>query len=347
MKKYFLLLLLAFLPFFLLAQLNKEYTDGVNKAMAYYESKEFLKAANEYAVAFAALGGKASSIDRYNAACAWSKAGNKDSAFFHLNRLVTKAKFIDYDQMKHDKDFKNLHGDKRWTQMLALVKQNREKAEINLNKPLVALLDSVFRDDQGGRMQLDNISRKYGQNSKELKNLWKEIKEKDSIDLIKVKKVLDVFGWLGADVVGMHGNTTLFLVVQHANIKVQEIYLPMMREAVKNNKANPSDLALLEDRVALGEGRKQIYGSQVRFDSAHSFWVSPLEDPDNVDKRRAEVGLQPLADYLKNWNMKWDMEAYKKQLPEIEARGKNIDLPLNFGWSILSEADKIIPTNME
>ena len=35
--------------------------------------------------------------------------------------------------------------------------------------------------------------------------------------------------------------------------------------------------------------------------------VSPLEDPDNVDKRRAEVGLGPLADYVSNWNIKSGM----------------------------------------
>lgn len=47
-------------------------------------------------------------------------------------------------------------------------------------------------------------------------------------------------------------------------------------------------------------------------------FVLPLEDPDNVDKRRAEVGLGPLADYVKQWNIVWDVEEYKKQLPELE-----------------------------
>lgn len=95
----------------------------------------------------------------------------------------------------------------------------------------------------------------------------------------------------------------------------------MMREAVKNGKAQGSNLALLEDRVALGMGKKQIYGSQIgRDETTNLYYVSPLEDPDNVDKRRAEVGLGPLADYVSKWNIKWDVEQYKKDLPMLEKK---------------------------
>ena len=39
-----------------------------------------------------------------------------------------------------------------------------------------------------------------------------------------------------------------------------------------------------------------------------------------MDRGRAEMGKQPLADYLMNWDMKWDVEAYKKELPALEER---------------------------
>lgn len=75
--------------------------------------------------------------------------------------------------------------------------------------------------------------------------------------------------------------------------------------------------------MALGEGRKQTYGSQIGFDeSTNKYYVLPLEDPDRVDQRRASVGLGSLADYVKRWDIAWDVEAYKKQLPEIEALQK-------------------------
>jgi hypothetical protein len=96
----------------------------------------------------------------------------------------------------------------------------------------------------------------------------------------------------------------------------------MMREAVKNKKARASSLALLEDRVNLREGRKQIYGSQIGTFKDGKYYVQPLEDPDNVDKRRAEVGLGPLNEYTQHWHFNWDAAAYKKQLPEIEKNEK-------------------------
>ncbi len=127
---------------------------------------------------------------------------------------------------------------------------------------------------------------------------------------------------MGSDVIGNQGNSTLFLVIQHADLKTQEKYLPMMREAVKNGKAYGSSLALLEDRIEIRNGRKQIYGSQIGMDDKNTYYVAPLIDPDNVDKRRAEVGLPPLSDYVKNWNMIWDVEQYKKDLPILESKQK-------------------------
>jgi hypothetical protein len=90
-----------------------------------------------------------------------------------------------------------------------------------------------------------------------------------------------------------------------------------MREAVKAGKARGASLALLEDRIALGEGRPQTYGSQLLREGNGPLFVQAMEDPDKLDERRASVGLPPMADYLKNWNLTWDLEAYKQQLPQL------------------------------
>jgi len=127
-----------------------------------------------------------------------------------------------------------------------------------------------------------------------------------------VSSILDKHGWLGIEEVGENGNLALFLVIQHSDQSTQEKYLPMMRKAVKNKKASASSLALLEDRVALKQYKKQIYGSQIRRGESGKYYVLLLQDPDNVDKRRAEVGLQPLAEYVRQRQIKCDVEGYKK-----------------------------------
>lgn len=97
-----------------------------------------------------------------------------------------------------------------------------------------------------------------------------------------------------------------------------------MRDADKNGNALASDLALLEDRTALGQGEKKIYGSQIEMDSITGiYYVSPIIDSENVDKRRAKVGLQPLAEYISYWGLIWDLKKHVKLTVKIEAKEKN------------------------
>jgi hypothetical protein len=132
--------------------------------------------------------------------------------------------------------------------------------------------------------------------------------------MIRIAEILEEKGWVGKDKIGKLANNTFFLVIQHSDLKTQQKYLPLMRTAVKEGKTEAAWLALLEDRVAIGEGRKQIYGSQTNWDKkTKKAYVLPIEDPDNVDKRRAEAGLDPLAHYLKQMNIEWNLEEYKKQ----------------------------------
>ncbi len=176
------------------------------------------------------------------------------------------------------------------------------------NESLAQQLQSIQAEDQQYRRRIEEIENKFGRNSREMKDLWNVINKKDSINTIKVTRLLDEYGWLGPAVAGEQGNTTLFLVIQHADLKTQEKYLPMMREAVNNKKAFGKQLALLEDRVALRQGKKQIYGSQIyRNDLTGSFYVAPIEDEPNVNKRRAAVGLEPLEIYAKMYNIDYKL----------------------------------------
>jgi hypothetical protein len=321
MKKFLLFLSSALYACGGFAQDNA-YNALVDEAEKLYNAKEYLRSGQTYSKAFAANDGKGFVPDRYNAACSWALAGNKDSAFVQLEKIARNGNYSNLNHMLADTDLSILHNDKKWDEVVAIVKKNKDKKEENLNKPLVAMLDTVMMTDQKPRMQIDEIEKKYGRDSKEMREHWALIQKNDSVNLIKVTSILDKHGWLGADVIGTEGNQALFLVIQHADLATQQKYLPMMQAAVKNRKASPGSLALLEDRVALRTGKKQIYGSQVGMDDAGKPYVMPLEDPDNVDKRRAEVGLRPLADYVNNWQMKWDPAEYKKQLPAIEAMEK-------------------------
>lgn len=322
MKRVIVLFVLLMLPFFNKAQsAAEEYTKFIQLAEGLYETKDYKRSAEHYSLAFKCYGWKGTADDRYNAACSWALAGVPDSAFFQLLKIVSVLNYKDINHISNDADLITLHEDYRWQEVISKVIDNKEKAEAKLIKPLVKLLDSIDYEDQHYRIKLDEVEKKYGWESKEVKALWKTIIQKDSSNLVKVTAILDQYGWLGPDEVGYDGNTTLFLVIQHSDQATQEKYLPMMRAAVKAGKARASSLALLEDRVALGQGKRQTYGSQIGSDiETQTYYVLPLEDAENVDTRRAAVGLNPMADYVKQWNIKWDAKQYAKDLNVLEKK---------------------------
>ena len=306
-----------------LAQNQGKYANLINEAWRLYEAKEYLKSAQKYSEAFVAFGGKGMVNDRYNAACSWALVNQPDSSFIQLFKIAENGNYSNLGHITTDPDLNSLHEDERWPKVIEIINSNKEKAEANLDKPLVAMLDTIYQDDQKYRQQVKGIEEKYGWESEEMKALWKIINEKDSINSVKIQQILDDRGWLGPDIIGNQGNSTLFVVIQHADLEIQEKYLPMMREAVKKGNARASSLALLEDRVALRNGKKQIYGSQIRQDDeTGEAYVLPLIDPDNVDKRRAAVGLGSIQDYVSNFGITWNVEEYKKKLPEYEAKQK-------------------------
>lgn len=176
-------------------------------------------------------------------------------------------------------------------------------------------LSQVYEDDQNLRQILPEIEKTYGLNSMELKNHWKLIHEKDSINTIFVSTILDEYGWLGSDIVGEKGNQALFLVIQHADINIQKKYLPLLRDAVQKNDASSANLAFLEDRIAMRMGEKQIYGTQgVRDKQSGKRYLYPVDDIENLDSRREAVGLNSISDYLKEMDIIWDLEEYKREL---------------------------------
>lgn len=311
-------ILLAFLLLASTAVMGQDYHTLVSEADGFYKAKDYPKSAEKYRQAFALQ--ETNATDLYNAACAASQAGDEKLAFEWLNKAMKRG-WTNVKHLSSDTDLAPLHKSVQWSELVKAMQKELDRKEANYDKPLQAILLNIFEDDQGIRRQFIEAQTKFGLQSKQVDSLGKIMLYKDSINLIKVTEILDKHGWVGPEKVGGQANQTLFLVIQHADLATQQKYLPMMREAVRNKKASPSGLALLEDRVALREGRKQIYGSQIGMDEkTQKHYVLPLEDPENVDKRRAEVGLEPIANYVKRWNVVWDVEEYKRELPELEAK---------------------------
>jgi len=113
-----------------------------------------------------------------------------------------------------------------------------------------------------------------------------------------LEELLATRGWPGHTLVGTDGAEAAWLLAQHADRdpELQRSFLEALRGAVAAGEASRANLAYLEDRVRVHDGRPQLYGTQFTVTDGE-FGPCPIEDPARLDERRAEVGLDPFAAY--------------------------------------------------
>lgn len=121
-----------------------------------------------------------------------------------------------------------------------------------------------------------------------------------------MKETMKKYGYPGYASVGRDGEQAAFAIIQHADgdLEFQKQALELLRRAVEAKDAPPASLAYLTDRVLVAEGKPQIYGTQTQIING-KITVNLIEDEANVDRRRAQIGLEPLADYLNNLQQRY------------------------------------------
>lgn len=99
--------------------------------------------------------------------------------------------------------------------------------------------------------------------------------------------------------VGTDGARAAWLLVQHADhaVTFQRNCLTLMEAHLADDQVAPADMAYLTDRVAVNEGKPQVYGTQGRV--LEGVWQPrPIGERENVDQRRKSVGLKTLKEYI-------------------------------------------------
>ncbi|MFK7809883.1 MAG: DUF6624 domain-containing protein [Saprospiraceae bacterium] len=210
------------------------------------------------------------------------------------------------------------------TLLLTVACSNEKGGEIPAIKQtpidLITVLDTIWRSEQGPITLRDSLMKIYGAESKEVQTHQETYKKNHIVNERKIKTILDKYGWPTKEMIGEQGNWIICNVIQHSNNEIRIKYLPMMREAVKDKKLEPRFLVRAEDRISTEKGELQIYGGQMKYyPETKSFNVWPVYDPVNIDKRRAEIGLEPIAEFLKNrFDFEWNLEEQIKRSEEFE-----------------------------
>ena len=206
---------------------------------------------------------------------------------------------------------------------------NKSPNEVSkLNNQLITQIESLIQKDLNSLEKARELREKFGMQSEESK---REDLIGDSIranNLIELDKILKEHGWPGEDVISEEAAYSFFSIIQHADKKSRPKYLPIIRDAVKSGKCRPQYLAGVEDRIATDNNQLQIYGDQVKFyPITETFDVWPIKDPENVDKRRASIGLDSIATHLKNrFKLDWDLEKQIIRTEEFIEEKKNNEM---------------------
>ena len=207
---------------------------------------------------------------------------------------------------------------------LSCVKQPKSETTITTapavqQDNLIAVLDTIWATEQTPIRMRDSLMEIYGSDSEQYATYQAIYEKNHSINEAKVTKILDTHGWPTEAMIGENGNWTICNVLQHSEYDVRVKYLPMMRQAVLDKKLEPRFLVRSEDRIATDNGDLQIYGGQMKYyPETKSFNVWPVFDPENIDKRRAAIGLGTIAEHLKSrFDFEWDLEEQLKRSDEF------------------------------
>jgi VWFA-related protein len=188
-----------------------------------------------------------------------------------------------------------------------------------VNSPQSVSLNQKLRDEllklrERDRMRFQDTLDQTGKPGAALKRM-KESREKNTFALCPILKE---FGWPTAAMVGQDGVTAAFILLKNSSsYELQTDLLPVIIAAVKKGEILRADFAGYIDGLRLSAGLKQLFGTQATITDG-LIVLYPIEAEANVDARRKQYDLPPLAEYLKALE-----RIYRK--PLVKSPGKLIN----------------------
>lgn len=263
---------------------------------AMYEQHDYAKAAQLYQQSFEA--GNENVYDMYSCAMSYAHAGNYEEVLPVLMRCA-EGGYNEPQRLEHAELFAPIRTDERYQQIYNKVKDNQVKSQKEYGELTKKML-LVILEDQRVRKALDGLQPE----TPEFEKAIALMSETDSVNILIIDSVLKQYGWLSPLQVGQRASAAPFFVIQHSDIKYQEAYYPMMLAAVQRGELEASRFALLVDRIRVRNGLPQLYGTQLSWDRENNKWkFDEILDAEHVDEHRASVGLEPLAEYGKNFGI--------------------------------------------
>lgn len=118
----------------------------------------------------------------------------------------------------------------------------------------------------------------------------------------ELEDILKEIGYPSIDKVGKEASEAAWLVIQHSigQPDFMRKCAEELKKAVNENKADHISLAYLTDRIAVFEGKPQLYGTQFDWDENGELSPNSFDDLAKVNERRKQIGLNTLEEQIEN-----------------------------------------------
>jgi hypothetical protein len=205
-----------------------------------------------------------------------------------------------------DPDLLTARDDKRWGEF-----------EDKLVAALNAKLNDPYKDaeyakalwklrawDQAFFVEVGIAGRKIGMKSSVVEALWKfkfMIQKRNQAEL---EGLIARKGWPRIGEVGQEAALAAFLVTMHSEDGLQKKYLATIKTICEEGELPWERYAAIYDRGLFNDKKPQKFGTHISYnEQTKTQELYPLEDESKVDEWRAELGLTPLEEYLKQFNI--------------------------------------------
>lgn len=224
------------------------------------------------------------------------------TAELQFDSLLNTGRTIDKNFLKAGIDIKAKLGKDTAKLMQQFAEQFKEEIEAPAeNKALQRELIKLYIEDQEVRGNwMTDIIEKYDIDTSQITR-YADGTDIDFYNRSRLKEIIKKHGFPTVKLVGKDAMRGVFFIIQHADgdRPWQASQLKNIEKAVNDGDLIAERYAYLYDRIKKGNGEKQLYGSQFELIDVEKniYDFAPIEDIENLNKRRMKMGMMPAEMY--------------------------------------------------
>ncbi len=175
------------------------------------------------------------------------------------------------------------------TSLCSCGQTNQQPAtKINYDSLRIVLEKMVDLDQDIRRVLVDSV----GIDSPNAQPFIRKMMDIDADNQKNIRLILNRYGWIGQSKIGTKAAEAFFYSIQHSDTTLMIKWFPEFKKLADIGEADKVECAMMEDRLLMRKGKKQIYGTQATvFRDDKKVAIRPIEDAKNVNERRRKIGF--------------------------------------------------------